>query len=277
MTLRDEARDPWTYVLGGIAGGAAWAVGLPALAVVGVAGAVALVRGVVASALGGSTPRRPDHAARLPVAPSSPEQGWLDRGQRAVGAFRDLARSLPSGIVSSNSESIASQADETLEGMRRLAGQASVTANAASRLDVASLQVEAARLQAQAGARDTDPDIAGEAQRSLDSVTQQLDIAKRLRQSRATLLARMESGALGLERLVAQLSEILALSESATSPVEGAKQLEALADDLEGLRAGLAETERLSRRALSAYEGEGSVGDASPRDGPTDGPTDPKG
>jgi hypothetical protein len=277
VSLRDEVRDPWTYVLGGLAGGAAWAVGLPGLAIVGVAGAVALVRGVVATALGNPGNERSRGGARLPVAPSSPEQSWLDRGQRAVASFRDLARSLPSGIVSSSTESIASQADETLEGMRRLAGQASVTAHAASRLDIASLQVEAARLQAQAGARDTDPDIAGEAQRSLDSVQQQLDIAKRLQQSRATLLARMESGALGLERLVAQLSEILALSESATSPLEGAKQLEALADDLEGLRAGLAETEQLSRRALSAYEDEGTVGGEPAPRRPDEGPTESKG
>ena len=131
MSLRDEARDPWTYVLAGLAGGAAWAVGLPGVAIVGVAGAVALVRGVVASALGNPDEERSRPGARLPVAPSSPEQSWLDRGQRAVASFRDLARSLPSGIVSSSTESIASQADETLEGMRRLAGQASVTAQAA--------------------------------------------------------------------------------------------------------------------------------------------------
>jgi len=75
------------------------------------------------------------------------------------------------------------------------------------------------------------------------------------------LLARMESGALGLERLVAQLAEILALSETATSPVEGAAQLEALADELEGLRSGLAETEQLSRRTLGAYAGDGVASD----------------
>jgi hypothetical protein len=84
-----------------------------------------------------------------------------------------------------------------------------------------------------------------------------MDIGARLQQSLATLLARMESGTLGLERLVAQLAEILALSETATSPVEGAAQLEALADELEGLRAGLAETEQLSRRTLGAYAGDG--------------------
>ena len=34
--------------------------------------------------------------------------------------------------------------------------------------------------------------------------------------------------------------------------MEGAAQLEALADELEGLRSGLAETEQLSRRTLGA-------------------------
>ena len=81
------------------------------------------------------------------------------------------------------------------------------------------------------------------------------------------LLARMESGTLGLERLVAQLAEILALSETATSPVEGAAQLEELADELEGIRAGLAETEQLSRRTLGAYAGEGVASDGTDREG----------
>ena len=94
----------------------------------------------------------------------------------------------------------------------------------------------------------TDPDIREEL--PFAGLGQRADGHRpRLQQSLITLLARLESGTLGLERLVAQLAEILALSETATSPVEGAKQLEALADELEGLRAGLAETEQLSRRA----------------------------
>ena len=259
MTLRHELRDPWVYILAGLAGGVAWAVGIPVVAAAGVGAAVGAVRAGFGAALGRPpSPARAGRPATLPVTDRSPEQQWLQRGEAAVGSFRDLARSLPLGLVSSHSESIASQADATLAGMRRLAGQASVTTTVGERLHIPSLRSEQERLQFQVK-NVTDPDIAGELTHSLESVSEQLDIAQRVEQSRVTLLARLESSALGLERLVAQLAEILALSESATSPVEGAQQLEALADDLEGLRAGLAETEQLSRRALSAYGGEGSV------------------
>ena len=254
MALRDEARDPWTYILGAVAGGAAWAVGVPLLAAAGVGAAVLGVKAAIGSALGGrdgDAPARPD----LPVADRSPERAWLDRAQRAVASFRDLARSVPEGLVSERTASIGEQAQHTLEGLRRLAGQATVTRNVGAHVDLDRLTAESRRVQASLDAA-TDPDIREELERSLESVHEQMDIGARLHQSLATLLARMESGTLGLERLVAQLAEILALSETATSPVEGAAQLEALADELEGLRTGLAETEQLSRRALGAYAGD---------------------
>jgi hypothetical protein len=60
--------------------------------------------------------------------------------------------------------------------------------------------------------------------------------------------------------------EVLALVQ-AQSPVEGAQRIDALADELEGLRAGLAETESLSRRVLSAYQGHGSLEAGIPDEG----------
>ncbi len=262
MALKDEARDPWTYILGAIVGGTAWAVGVPVLAAAGVGAAVLGVKAAIGSALGGGRATASSRHVDLPVADHSPEQQWLDRARRAVSSFRDLVDSVPSGIVSERSRSIGEQSDKTLEGLRRLAGQASMTRNVAAHVDVAQLAQESERLQRSVDAT-ADPDIRAELERSLESVHEQLDIGARLQQSSATLLARMESGTLGLERLVAQLAEILALSESATSPVEGAAQLEALADELEGLRAGLAETEQLSRRTLGAYAGDGVASDGT--------------
>jgi hypothetical protein len=258
MALKDEARDPWTYILGALVGGTAWAVGVPALAAAGVGAAVLGVKAAIGSALGGR--REPGERPDLPVADRSPERHWLVRAQRAVASFRDLVGSVPEGIVSERSRSIGEQSEKTLEGLRRLAGQASITRNVAAHVDLEQLTQEGERLQVTVDAT-TDPDIREEIQKSLESVREQMDIAARLQQSLATLLARMESGTLGLERLVAQLAEILALSETATSPVEGAAQLEALADELEGLRAGLAETEQLSRRTLGAYAGDGVASD----------------
>ncbi len=258
MGLREEIRDPWVYILGGLAGGVAWAVGVPVVAAAGVGAAVGGVKAGFAALLG-SRPARTT-SEPLPVTDRSPEQTWLQRGESAVVGFRDLARSLPEGLASTRSESIATQADESLDGMRRLAGQASVTERVSARLHVPTLEAEAERLRMQV-ANAADPEVAQERARSLAAIQEQIDIARRLRRSHDSLLARLESSAIGLERLTAQLAEVVALSEGATSAVEGAKQLESLADDLEGLRAGLAEAEQLSRRALSAYESGGSVGD----------------
>ncbi|MGZ8629624.1 MAG: hypothetical protein ACXWZF_01460 [Actinomycetota bacterium] len=261
MGLRDEIRDPWVYILGGLAGGIAWAVGVPVGAAAGVGAAVAGVRAGFGALLGGEPPTRTE-SSPLPVTERSPEQAWLERGESAVRGFRDLAGSLPEGLASTRSESIATQADETLEGMRRLAGQASVTERVSGRLHEPTLAAEAERLRTQI-ANASDPEVAQERSRSLGAIQEQIDIARRLRRSHDSLLARLESSAIGLERLTAQLAEVVALSEGATTAVEGTKQLESLADDLEGLRAGLAEAEQLSRRALSAYEAGGSVGDAN--------------
>lgn len=259
MGLRDELRDPWVYILGGLTGGIAWAVGVPVVVAAGIGAAVAGVRAAVGTALGGSTAAV--EPSPLPVTARSPEQAWLERGEDAVRGFRELAGSLPRGLASARSSTIAGQADETLEGMRRLAGQASVTDRASARLHEPTLEAEAERLRVQIG-NATDPEVAQERTRSLEAVQEQIDIARRMHRAHDSLLARLESSAIGLERLTAQLAEVVALSEGTTSPIEGARQLESLADELEGLRAGLAETEQLSRRALSAYESGGSVGNA---------------
>lgn len=260
MALSDEARDPWTYLLGGLAAGVAWAVSVPIAAAIGVGAAVAGVKAVVGGALGGR--RASDRRAPLPVTGKTPEDGWLKRGERAVASFDALASSVPEGMVSERGRTIGQQAKETLEGLRRLGGQASTTREVARHIDGTHLLHEELRLT-QEVEREPDPDIKEEEQKSLESVREQLAIIQRLDQSLSMLLARMESGTLGLERLVAQLAEILALSESATSPIEGAAQLEQLADELEGIRSGLAETEKLSRRALGAYGGEGIPSDGN--------------
>ena len=258
MALSDEARDPWTYLLGGLAAGVAWAVSVPIVAAIGVGAAVAGVKAVVGGTLG----RRASRRDPLPVTGKTEEEGWLKRGERAVASFDALASSVPEGMVSERSRTIGQQSKETLEGLRRLGGQASTTRDVAQHIDGTHLLHEELRLT-QEVEREQDPDIREEEQKSLESVREQLAIIQRLDQSLSMLLARMESGTLGLERLVAQLAEILALSESATSPVEGAEQLEHLADELEGIRSGLAETERLSRRALGAYATDGLPSDGN--------------
>jgi hypothetical protein len=257
MGLRDEARDPWTYILGGLAGGVAWAVGVPALGVLAVAGAVAGTRAVAAALLGSPTSQRALPPPPLPTTSDTPEADWLHRAEGAVASFNRLADSIPDQILSERTRSMGDQAKQTLDGLRRLAGQASTTRGMAAELDAHRLGDEAKALERRRD-QETDPEVRTELSRSLESLNDQRVIAQRLARSLSQILARIESGTLGLERLVAQLAEVLALADASTQAA-GADQLESLADELEGLRSGLAETERLSRRALSASSPGSSV------------------
>jgi hypothetical protein len=139
------------------------------------------------------------------------------------------------------------------------------------RIDAEQLVEEDRRLEA-LGASATNDEFRTETARSRESVAEQLDVYGRLQEAAAKLQARMESAVLGLEGLVARLVEVLALVQT-QSPVEGAQRIGALADELEGLRAGLAETEQLSRRVLSAYQGQSSLDPGSPESGPGGGRT----
>jgi hypothetical protein len=152
---------------------------------------------------------------------------------------------------------MAEQATSTLEGVRRLAGQASAVGSALERFDAEGLVQEGRRLDAQARQAGND-EVRTETERSLESVKSQLAVYDRLREAGSKLSARLESSVIGLEGLVARLVEVLALVQT-QSPVEGAQRIDALVDELEGLRQGLAETESLSRRVLSAYQGQGSL------------------
>jgi hypothetical protein len=149
--------------------------------------------------------------------------------------------------------------EDALSSLQRLAGQVSAVRLAMSRIDPRRLQYERDRLTAdeQAG---LDPAVLAERQRSLASVRNQLDTYQRLAVAIATLLARLESGTLGIEGLVARLAEVVALSET-TGVGADLSQVDELAQELEGLRAGLVETEGVTRRAM---EGLAPLPEAAP-------------
>jgi hypothetical protein len=261
MAFRDEITDPWSLVLAGLAGGLGWAVGLPALAAAGVGAAVYGVKILTGAAVN----RKPPSTGELRVRAHSEEARWLERAERAVMTFERLGHAAQPGPVTQRLSSMSEQAASTLDGVRRLAGQASALGDALGRIDPEMLTLEARRLQAQARG-ETNDEIRTELQRSLESVQSQLAVRARLEEAATKLQARMESGVLGLEGLVARLVEVLAMIQT-QSPVEGAQRIDALADELEGLRAGLAETESISRRVLSAYQGQGSLDAGTPEQG----------
>jgi hypothetical protein len=175
--------------------------------------------------------------------------------------MQQLGASAPPGPVAERMETIGGQATGTLEDVRRLAVQASGMDDALAQVDPARLIAEADRLDLQLRRAST-KEVHDEVERSRQSIGAQMDVRTRLEQASEKLLARIEAVVLGLESLVARLVEIQAMVRT-QSPVDAAGQVDALAEELEGLRAGLAETEEVSRRALVAYRGASGAGDAA--------------
>ncbi|WP_283137445.1 hypothetical protein [Rhizohabitans arisaemae] len=239
--LMKELRDPWGLLLGATAGGVAWAASVhPAAA------ALVGVSCWVAKAGVGAYQTRGESRTELGVDPRSGEAEWLRRGGAAARQFAELAASLPPGPVSERIEALAPHVDDAVTTLRRLAGQASLVDRAAARIDAGFLRQERRRLtHAQQQAT---PELAAERARSLAGVEAQLAVHDRLTGTWSLLLARLESGAIGLESLLARVVELSALS--ATGSPERLRALDELSEELDGIRQALHETEDITRTVL---------------------------
>jgi hypothetical protein len=248
MSVRDELRDPWALVLGGLAGGLGWAAGIPVLAAAGIGAAVLGVK-----VLAGTAMNRSAHGGDGPSIPrGSPEDTWIRRGERAVAQIRREVAAAGPGPFAEECTHVEGQATAALTDVRRLAGQGAGLRQALAQVEAVGLSADEARLSSDLE-RTTDPEIRGEVQRSLDSIRAQLGVQDRLRQAFDRVMARLQSLVIGLEGLMARLTEVLAIARS-RSPLAGAQQVEGVARELEALREGLQETEDLGRQALDAWQ-----------------------
>ncbi len=251
MGLTDELRDPWGLVASGISGGLAWAlVGGPVGVVLG-AGVGAAVLGVkVVTGLMVREPR-PAGMSELPRPPrGSYALRWLERAESAVRSLDDMAGTTGAGPTDIAVRSAADEAGDTLRDLTRVAAQVTAVERALTRVAGADLESEAARLD-DAAKRAPTAEMRAEMARSAAAVRDRLEVRQRLTDARGTLLARMQATALGLEGLVARLAEVLAMVDHAGGFDTSADQIADLALELDGLRAGLAETEAVSQRALA--------------------------
>lgn len=249
MALKQELTEPWGLLLGATAAGTAWAVGLP-VAAAGAVGAVVWATKAVTAALELRRPARLGRQATLPVDARSAESVWLHRSDQAAAGFAELAGSMTAGPLAERVAMMQPEVAETVRALHRLAGQATAAGRALARIDTAALAADADRLRA---ARATaSGDIAVQLDRSLASIRAQQEIRDRLVVARDGVLARLESGTLGLESLVARVIELSAMAVG--GPAGELSAVDQLGDELEGIRQGLAETEEVSRQALSAYQ-----------------------
>ena len=233
MSLTEELRDPWGLRVAGLAGGMAWAVMATPVVGLGVGAAVLGVK-VVTGLLTGGERERP--ATVRPVVGSAAAH-WLGRAEQAVREVDELQ--VPG---------VAYEAQDTLAAVERLASQSRALDRALARVDLPGLDQEASRLSVQALV----PGPAqGEVQRSAAAVADRVAVRDRLRSAHEAVLARMQSGALGLEGVVARLAEVAAMSHSTGVDHDASGQVAELALEVEGLRVGLVEVEALSRGALA--------------------------
>ena len=262
MSLSEELRDPWGYVVAGTSGGMAWAVvsatalaGAPAVAVgVGIGAAVLGIKALTGAVLS-RQPRRP-----ADLEPQRPPRGsvaarWFEQAEAAVHSLDEMARTAPQGPAGAAVRSAAEDADDTLLALGRLGVQATAVERALARVHAPRLDGEVARLD-EVARRAPTAEIRAEVQRSAAAVRDRVQVRDRLRGARDMLLARMQSTTLGLEGLVARLAEVVALAASAGGSDSTARDIERIAAELDGLRAGLAESEAVSRRALAQAAGE---------------------
>lgn len=247
MSFTRELRDPWGILLAGIAGGLTWAVGVPVIAAAGVGAAVYGVKALTGSVVNRD---RFTRGVEMPVRIGSPEHRMVIRAERALTQFRDLARTAPEALAE-RAGRMGEEASTTLAAVRRLAGQASSLSAAGDRIDGTALAIEEKRLKTAIVNASMQQRV--EIERAIASVRSQIASDQRLNEASTTLRTRLEATVIGLEGLVARMVEVLALAQT-QSVVVGAQQIEALADELEGLRSGLVETEAVSRQVLSAYE-----------------------
>jgi hypothetical protein len=256
--LREELVDPWGGLIAGVAGGLAWAV-----ASAGSTAAVPLGLGVAATVYGaklassliarrlGRTPGVDEAPGQVPLpAPrrGSPAALWLSRAQGAVRSLTELTGSPSAADAHTQLLPVRTEAGEVAETMRRFAGQVTAVENALDRVPEPRLRADRARLVEAVRAAGS-AELRAERERALESVDEQLAVAGRLANARDTLLARMQATALGLEGLVARTAEVLAMGASSGVDTSEAR-IDELAGDLDGLRAGLAEAEEVSRRVL---------------------------
>jgi hypothetical protein len=269
--VREELTEPWGIVTAAVLGGlgAAVTAALAPAAVLavpvglGIAGAVYGVRVVVGALSDRSRAPAPRPLPPgLPVPPrGSPADRWLRRAQAAVEALHRQTESPSDPVLRGQVADTDDRAAAAVDDLRRLAGQVTLVEQALARMDPQRLAQDARALRAAVAAAGGE-DLREERRRALRAVTDQQDVAERLSGTREGQLARMQSTVLGLEGLVARLAELLAMHASSATADDTAARLGALTDELDGLRAGLAETEAISRRVL-ATEREGPARDAS--------------
>ncbi len=252
MSVSDELKDPWGWLVAGVSGGLGWAVLAaplgPAAIPVGLAiGAVVLGSKVAVGALRAGSEGPTTRRDRLPQAPAQSAQGQLVQRARAAAQQIHAMADWPADPgLRAELAAVDTQAETVLEALRELAGRVTLVDATLQSANPAGVQQEAARLSALTAA-ESDPQMRAERQRAVDAVTAQSASLARLARLREKLLARAQTAALDMEGLAARTGELVAMGTSAFEGDPAGQILSDLTMSLESVRTGLAEADEVSR------------------------------
>ena len=234
MKLTTDIREPLGLLLSGGTAVAGLILGLPL--------PVALLAGISVLAVKlGAVPVMDRLASRVNLGPT--ELDWMQRADRAVAAFRQLARTSRSEPIGQRCMVIGEQAHATLQLLRRVAGQSATVGRMLQGIDASRLTEEESRLSKELRGAESAA-ARHEIEISVTLIGEQVSARRRLEQGKAALIARLQSGVLALEGLVTRLAEVVALGQTAGGMDGAGDRVAELADELEGLRAGLSELDQ---------------------------------
>jgi hypothetical protein len=259
MSVRQELRDPWGWLVAGVSGGVGWAVlatplGPAAIAVGAGIGAVVLgTKVALGAARGGSegAAAARDHGDRprdrLPEAPRGTIQADLqDRSRAAVERMNDLAGRPSDPWLAGEVQSVLSESRPVVLSVREMAGRVTILDNSIAAARPEALAREIADLQRRF-ARTTDASVRAEQERTLAALDSQADSVDRLLRRRDTLLAQMQAATVGLEGLAARTGELVALGPASHDTDEATRIVADLTSSLDAVRAGVDEARAILR------------------------------
>ncbi len=255
MALRDEVSDPWGWLLAAVGGGVAWAamgsaagpVGIVAGLGVGAAvfGTKVLVGGLMGRGSRQQVVRSTPDALPRPLR-GSPAAVYVERAQLARERMVDIAERPGDQWLRSEVGRMDDGADDVIASLRDLAGRVTLAEELIAAANGPALTADRSAFAAQLE-RTTDPMLAQERRRALSAVDQQLAGLQRLGGLRDQLLTRMATAVVGLESVATRMGEVVTLGTAAYQHDAASQAIRDAGTDLEALRTGLAEAQKLAR------------------------------
>lgn len=260
MSVGDQLRDPWGWLVAGVTGGLGWAAlagtaltGPAAIAAGAAIGAVVLGTKV---ALGAATERRAADRGRerpearrdrLPDAPRGTIQHDLQaRSRAAVDRMADLAERPSDPWLAGEVQQVLAESRPVVESVREMAGRVTLLDSSIIAARPEALAQEIAALQGRMRGT-TDPGVREEQGRALAALDAQADSVDRLLRRRDSLLAQLQAATVGLEGLAARSGELVALGPAGHDTEEASRIVADLTASLDAVRSGVDEARTILR------------------------------